>query len=51
MQVSVKLQYDHIRKKIVIGTLMGITNMLASIPGFLGPMFVGWITNNNVRLN
>jgi MFS family permease len=33
------------------GTLMGITNMLASIPGFVGPMFVGWITNNNVRLN
>jgi hypothetical protein len=28
---------------------MGITNMLAAIPGFVGPMFVGWITNNNVR--
>jgi hypothetical protein len=28
--------------------LVGITNMLASIPGFVGPMFVGWMTNNNV---
>lgn len=31
------------------GTLVGITNMFASVPGFVGPMFVGWITNNNVR--
>ena len=38
-------------KNSSIGTLMGITNMLASVPGFIGPMFVGWITNNNVRLN
>ena len=30
------------------GTLVGITNMLAAIPGFVGPMFVGWMTNNNV---
>jgi hypothetical protein len=30
---------------------MGITNMAASIPGVVGPMFVGWITNNNVKLN
>lgn len=28
---------------------MGITNTLASIPGFIGPMFVGWITDDNVR--
>lgn len=30
---------------------MGITNMLAAIPGFVGPMFVGWITNNNVTFH
>jgi len=30
---------------------MGITNMLASIPGVVGPIFVGWVTNNNVKLN
>ncbi len=52
MQVSFKLKdYDNRNKIYSIGTLMGITNMLASIPGFVGPMFVGWITNNNVRLN
>ncbi|CAF0904028.1 unnamed protein product [Rotaria sordida] len=32
------------------GTLMGITNMLAAIPGFVGPIFVGWITNHNQTL-
>lgn len=31
------------------GTLMGITNMLAAIPGFVGPTIVGWITDDNVR--
>ena len=31
------------------GTLVGITNMLASVPGFVGPMFVGWMTENNVN--
>ena len=36
--------------KNLLGTLMGITNMLAAIPGFVGPMFVGWITNNNVSI-
>src|ERR1700722_3144572 len=30
------------------GTLVGITNSLASIPGFVGPAVVGVITNNNV---
>ncbi|CAF1238810.1 unnamed protein product [Adineta ricciae] len=33
------------------GTLMGITNMLAAVPGFVGPMFVGWITNHNQTLS
>ena len=33
-----------------LGTLVGITNMLASIPGFVGPVFVGWMTNNNVGM-
>ncbi|XP_076083719.1 sialin-like isoform X3 [Mytilus galloprovincialis] len=28
------------------GTLMGITNMIATIPGFLGPYVVGVLTNN-----
>lgn len=27
------------------GTLMGITNMFATIPGFLGPAVVGWLTS------
>lgn len=36
-------------KNLSLGTLMGITNMLAAIPGFVGPMFVGWITNHNVN--
>lgn len=29
------------------GTLMGISNCLATIPGFLGPYIVGRLTNNN----
>ena len=29
---------------------MGITNMIATIPGFAGPALVGQLTNNNVRL-
>ncbi|CAF1395431.1 unnamed protein product, partial [Didymodactylos carnosus] len=31
------------------GTLTGITNSLAAIPGFVAPAVVGAITNNNVR--
>ena len=31
------------------GTLMGITNTAANMCGFLAPMFVGRITNDNVR--
>lgn len=30
---------------------MGITNMLAAIPGFVGPIFVGWITDDNVKFD
>lgn len=33
------------------GTLMGITNMLAAIPGFVGPTIVGWITDENQTLS
>ncbi|KAL8609427.1 hypothetical protein ACOMHN_006614 [Nucella lapillus] len=29
------------------GTLLGITNAVATIPGFLGPTIVGVLTNNN----
>jgi hypothetical protein len=28
---------------------MGITNMFATIPGFLGPAVVGWLTNHKVK--
>jgi len=30
------------------GTLMGITNMIATIPGFLSPSVVGVLTQGNV---
>lgn len=30
------------------GTLMGLTNTFATIPGFLSPMVTGAITNGNV---
>ncbi|XP_067934784.1 sialin-like [Watersipora subatra] len=29
------------------GTLMGITNTIATIPGFLGPQVVGWLTTQH----
>ena len=32
------------------GTLMGITNMIATIPGFLSPSVVGILTHGNVSL-
>ncbi|CAF0779789.1 unnamed protein product [Didymodactylos carnosus] len=32
------------------GTLVGLTNTLATIPGFVGPYFVGAVTNNNQTL-
>lgn len=31
------------------GTLLGITNSFATIPGFLAPLAVGALINNNVR--
>jgi len=31
-----------------VGTLMGVTNMIATIPGFLSPSVVGALTHNNV---
>jgi hypothetical protein len=37
-----------IEKMLWLGTLVGITNSLAAIPGFVGPYVVGAITNNNV---
>lgn len=37
-------------KFYVLGTLVGITNSLATIPGFVAPYVVGAITNHNVRL-
>jgi hypothetical protein len=33
------------------GTLMGISNTVANIPGVLAPYYVGAITNGNVRVN
>lgn len=39
-------------RSLTKGTLMGITNSLGTIPGFLGPSVVGALTNGNVsRLN
>ena len=32
------------------GDLMGISNMLAGIPGFVVPAFVGAVTENEVRV-
>ena len=29
---------------------MGITNTIATIPGFLGPQVVGWLTTENVSI-
>jgi hypothetical protein len=37
-----------IRLFCYVGTLVGITNTLAAIPGFVAPYMVGAITNNNV---
>ncbi|XP_012943338.1 sialin [Aplysia californica] len=31
------------------GVLMGITNAIATIPGFVGPAIVGYLTNNDQR--
>ena len=32
------------------GVLMGMTNMAATVPGFLGPLLVGTVTENEVCL-
>jgi len=32
------------------GTMMGITNTLASLPGFIGPAVVGVLTHKNVSV-
>jgi len=32
------------------GVLMGMSNSWATIPGFLGPEVVGWLTSDNVSL-
>lgn len=31
------------------GTLLGITNMVGTIPGFVGPTVLGVLTNDNVN--
>ena len=33
-----------------VGTLIGITNTLGSLTGFIGPAVVGAVTNGNVRI-
>ena len=33
-----------------LGTMMGIASTLSSIPGFLAPEVVGWITNSGVSM-
>jgi hypothetical protein len=37
------------RMLFIQGTLVGITNSLGTIPGFVAPLVVGAITNHNVR--
>ena len=32
----------------IVGTLMGITNTIGTVPGFIGPAAVGAITQGNV---
>lgn len=34
----------------IVGTLVGITNTMASVPGFVAPYVVGAITYQNVRI-
>ena len=31
-----------------VGVLMGMSNTWATIPGFLGPQVVGWLTDKHV---
>ena len=37
-----------IKHKIILGVLMGITNMFATIPGFMVPSLVGALTEGKV---
>lgn len=32
------------------GTLISITNFFATIPGIIVPLFVGWLTDKDVRV-
>ena len=32
------------------GVLMGMSNTWATIPGFLGPAVVGWLTHKHVTI-
>jgi len=34
----------------IVGTLMGLTNTFATLPGFIGPAVVGAITQGNVSV-
>jgi len=36
---------------VFAGTMMGITNTFATLPGFIGPAVVGALTNRNVSLS
>ncbi len=53
LQIMLVRQFDFIENRklnrMIIGILVGITNALATIPGFVGPYVVGAITNNHVR--
>lgn len=35
-------------QRVVVGTMMGITNTVATLPGFIGPTVVGALTYRNV---
>jgi hypothetical protein len=39
---------QQINSRFIAGTLMGITNGVATIPGFVSPSVVGALTNGNV---
>ena len=50
MQVRSFHRSNGLFRNLYVGTLVGITNTLASIPGFVAPYIVGAITNNNVSV-
>ena len=45
---SQKLDIVNCAIYLLVGTLMGITNMIGTIPGFVGPSVVGALTYRNV---